>query len=73
MAADFSSWQIGVLVVAHMKIGDNFRHVQRFQSVKLVTRFPTRSIGNTAKGTPYGIDIVDVTFDVKKADSLMNP
>jgi hypothetical protein len=39
---------------------------------ELVTRFPTRSIGDTTKSA-YDIDIMDVTFDVKKTDSLMNP
>ena len=37
---------------------------------KLVTTFPKRSIEKSTK-TLY--DIVNVTFDVKKTDSLMNP
>jgi hypothetical protein len=37
---------------------------------ELVRRFPTRSIGKSGK-TAY--DITEVTFDVKKTDSLMTP
>jgi hypothetical protein len=37
---------------------------------KLVTTFPKRSIMKR-NGNPY--DIVNVTFDVKKTDSLVNP
>jgi hypothetical protein len=37
---------------------------------KLVTRFPTGSIGKSGE-TVY--HLVDVTFDVKKTDSLINP
>ena len=39
---------------------------------ELVARFPTRSIGEPTKSA-YNIDIMDVTFDVKKTDSLLNP
>jgi hypothetical protein len=38
---------------------------------KLVTTFPKRSIFKSSKTTAY--DIENVTFDVKKTDSLMNP
>ena len=38
---------------------------------KLVTRFPKRSIFKSSKTTAYHIE--NVTFDVKKTDSLMNP
>ena len=38
---------------------------------KLVTTFPKRSIFKLGKTTAY--DIENVTFDVKKTDSLMNP
>ena len=37
---------------------------------ELVTRFPKGSIGKSGETT---YDIVDVTFDVKKTDSLINP
>jgi hypothetical protein len=40
---------------------------------ELVARFPTRSIGEEATKNAYDIDIINVTFDVKKTDSLMNP
>jgi hypothetical protein len=40
---------------------------------ELVKRFPNRSIGEAATKNAYDIDIMDVTFDVKKTDSLMNP
>jgi len=40
---------------------------------ELVARFPTRSIGEATTKNAYDIDIMDVTFDVKKTDSLMNP
>src|SRR4029077_3279443 len=39
---------------------------------ELVTRFPNRSIRKETKST-YEFNIVDVTFDVKKSDSLINP
>jgi hypothetical protein len=38
---------------------------------ELVARFPTRSIAATKSA--YVVDIMNVTFDVKKTDSLMNP
>jgi hypothetical protein len=37
---------------------------------ELVTRFPTRSIRKSSK---YPYDIVDVSIDVKKTDSLIYP
>jgi hypothetical protein len=37
---------------------------------ELVTRFPR---GNVHKSSKVSVEIVDVTFDVKKTDSLINP
>jgi hypothetical protein len=39
---------------------------------ELVTRFPTGSVVKLSKSGDYS-EIKDVTFDVKKTDSLMNP
>jgi hypothetical protein len=54
------------LVVACQKVEPD--PIKSFK--ELVTRLPTRSIGESPK-TTYGI--VDVAFDVKKTDSLINP
>jgi hypothetical protein len=59
------------LVVACQKAKVEPDQVKSFK--ELVTRFPTRSIGAEGTKEAYDIVITDVTFDVKKTDSLMNP
>jgi hypothetical protein len=64
IAAEFSPAQVTPTATATVE-----PDIKSFK--ELVTRFPKRSIFKSTKTTAY--DIENVTFDVKKTDSLMNP